>query len=164
LNEGIHVESFAVRLRWDDDGRSKAVSGHPKFEEKPAKIVMNFSYAFTTPRPTAPSSRTPQPSGQESPHGGGAAPPLSSSTVSTSPLPGSKSGQGPAPSPSPRPGPSIPGSSSSSPSAGVSKRPKKILRAAGGEVWEDPTLAEWDPSECTSGAPVERPNNLLLCR
>ncbi|KAI9350603.1 hypothetical protein DFJ73DRAFT_614427, partial [Zopfochytrium polystomum] len=24
---------------------------------------------------------------------------------------------------------------------------KKMLRAAGGEVWEDPTLLEWDPND-----------------
>jgi cell division septation protein DedD len=27
------------------------------------------------------------------------------------------------------------------------KKKKKALRAAGGEVWEDPTLQEWDPSK-----------------
>jgi hypothetical protein len=28
------------------------------------------------------------------------------------------------------------------------------LRAAGGQVWEDPTLADWDPSMCIPGVPV----------
>jgi RNA recognition motif-containing protein len=30
---------------------------------------------------------------------------------------------------------------------GKIKKPKKILRAAGGTTWEDPSLAEWDPDD-----------------
>ena len=29
------------------------------------------------------------------------------------------------------------------------RKPKKNLRYAGGTVWEDSTLSEWDPGECT---------------
>ena len=28
--------------------------------------------------------------------------------------------------------------------------PKKVMRSAAGEVWEDPTLADWDPGLCLS--------------
>lgn len=30
---------------------------------------------------------------------------------------------------------------------GKIRKPKKILRAAGGTTWEDPSLAEWDPDD-----------------
>lgn len=39
------------------------------------------------------------------------------------------------------------GSSSSKSQLGKIKKPKKILRAAGGTTWEDPSLAEWDPDD-----------------
>lgn len=29
----------------------------------------------------------------------------------------------------------------------LGKKQKKMLRMAGGQVWEDPTLAEWDPND-----------------
>lgn len=30
---------------------------------------------------------------------------------------------------------------------GKVKKPKKFIRAAGGTIWEDPSLAEWDPDD-----------------
>jgi hypothetical protein len=37
-----------------------------------------------------------------------------------------------------------PGQPSQQPQA---KKPKKVIRAGGGQVWEDETLAEWDPGK-----------------
>lgn len=38
-------------------------------------------------------------------------------------------------------------SSSRGSTIGKIKKPKKIMRAAGGTTWEDPTLAEWDSND-----------------
>lgn len=35
---------------------------------------------------------------------------------------------------------------SKGPSSSKNMKPKKYVRTAGGEVWEDPSLLEWDPS------------------
>ena len=39
---------------------------------------------------------------------------------------------------------------------GKGKKKKPVLRAAGGEAWEDPTLTEWDNSECLFMAEFRR--------
>lgn len=39
------------------------------------------------------------------------------------------------------------GASSGAGEIGKIKKPRKIIRAAGGTTWEDPTLAEWDPDD-----------------
>lgn len=36
----------------------------------------------------------------------------------------------------------------------MASKKKKFVRAAAGEVWEDPTLAEWPDSECLCGRRV----------
>lgn len=44
--------------------------------------------------------------------------------------------------------------------AGVGKR-ETVIRKAGGKVWEDQTLLEWDPGACRSG-PFPVPIWLLI--
>ncbi|KAJ3056737.1 hypothetical protein HK097_004598 [Rhizophlyctis rosea] len=40
-----------------------------------------------------------------------------------------------------------PGAAAAAAKEGKGKKKKNVVRAAGGEVWEDPTLAEWDDSD-----------------
>ena len=42
---------------------------------------------------------------------------------------------------------STPGAAAAAAKEGKTKKKKNVVRAAGGEVWEDPTLAEWDDSK-----------------